>query len=393
MQIYEEAGKLVVQPAGSIRSDNAAQFDAEIREAAAKHPMLPLVIDARGITYISSSGLRVLLALRKELPKAPVSRNVTPEVYEIFEVTGFNTLMDIRRKMREISVDSCREIGRGAIGTVYRYDGDTIVKVFKGGDELLPIISAERERARKAFLLGVPTAIPFDTVKVGDGYGVMFEMVNAENLNKQAIREPERLPEILHRYVGLLKSLHALEAAPGELPDARRVYQSIAERMAGDIGKRNAGRVIKLLEAMPENRHILHGDAHLMNVMDSNGTLMMIDMDTLCSGDPVFEFGALYTSYIAFGEDEPDNMMQFHGLSQETCSRIMWDTLREYLGNPDEEAMKKAGQKIALLGCLRFFDILDKEFPDDPGGLRRRRYRHAAAHIAEILPQIDSLTL
>ena len=53
MQIYEEAGKLVVQPAGSIRSDNAAQFDAEIREAAAKHPMLPLVIDARGITYIS----------------------------------------------------------------------------------------------------------------------------------------------------------------------------------------------------------------------------------------------------------------------------------------------------------------------------------------------------
>ena len=35
----------------------------------------------------------------------------------------------------------------------------------------------------------------------------------------------------------------------------------------------------------------------------------------------------------------------------------------------------------------------DGTFPDDPGGLRRRRYRHAAAHIAEILPQIDSLTL
>ena len=393
MQIYEEAGKLVVQPVGSVRSDNAAQFETEIRDAAAKHPLLQLVIDARGISYISSSGLRVLLALRKELPKAPIIRNVTPEVYEIFEVTGFNTLMDVRRKMREISVDNCREIGRGAIGTVYRYDGDTIVKVYKGGEELLPVISAERERARKAFLLGIPTAIPFDTVKAGDCYGAMFEMVNAETLNKQLIREPEHLPEILHRYVELLKSIHALEAAPGELPDARRLYQTIAERMAGNIGKRNAGRVIRLLEAMPADRHILHGDAHLMNVMDSNGTLMMIDMDTLCTGDPAFEFSALYTSYIAFGEDEPDNPMKFHGISQDTCTRIFWDSLREYLGNPDEEQMEKAVQKITLLGCLRFLDVLDKEFPDDSGGLRKRRYRHAAEHIAEVLPQIDSLTL
>ena len=166
---------------------------------------------------------------------------------------------------------------------------------------------------------------------------------------------------------------------------------TVAERMAGDIGKRNAGRVIKLLEAMPENRHILHGDAHLMNVMDSNGTLMMIDMDTLSTGDPVFEFGALYTSYISFSEDDPGNTLKFHGLSEETCTRIFSETLREYLGNPDEEAIKKARQKIALLGCLRFIDVLDKEFPDD--ALRKLRYRHTAEHIAELLPQIDSLTL
>ena len=391
MQIYEEAGNLVVQPIGSIRSDNAAQLDSEIRAAVAQHPRLPLVIDARGISYISSSGLRVLLALRKELPKELVIRNVTPEVYDIFEVTGFNTLMDIRRKMREISVDNCKMIGKGAIGTVYRYDGDTIVKVFNGGEEMLPAIRAERERARKAFLLGIPTAIPFDTVKAGDCYGAMFEMVNADNLNKELIRNPENFAKTIGRYVELLKSIHVLEAAPGELPDARQIYKSIVDRLAGDIGKRNANRVFKLLSAMPENRHILHGDAHLMNVMDSNGTLMMIDMDTLSIGDPVFEFSALYTCYIAFAEDEPDNPMKFHGLYGETCTRIFRETLRAYLGNPDEEQMKKAEQKIALLGYIRFFDILDKEFPDSP--LRKLRYRHSAEHIAELLTQVDSLTL
>ena len=391
MQTYEEAGKLVVQPIGSIRSDNAAQLEQEIRSAVVEHPGLPLVIDARGISYISSSGLRVLLALRKELPNGPVIRNVTPEVYDIFEMTGFNTLMDIRRKMREIFVDNCKEIGRGAIGTVYRYDGDTIVKVYNGGEEMLPAIRAERERARKAFLLGIPTAIPFDTVKAGDNYGAMFEMVNADNLNKELVRNPENFAQTIRRYVELLKSIHTLEAAPGELPDARRIYQSVVDRLAGDIGKRNANRVYKLLGAMPENRHIVHGDAHLMNVMDSNGTLMMIDMDTLSIGDPVFEFGPLYTCYIAFSEDEPDNPMKFHGLSGETCTRIFRETLRAYLGNPGEEEMKKAEQKIALLGYIRFFDILDKEFPDSP--LRKLRYKHSAEHIAELVTQVDTLTL
>ena len=392
MQIYEEDGKLVIQPSGSIRSDNAAELETEIRKAAAEHPRLPLVIDARGITYISSSGLRVLLALQKELPKAPVIRNVTPEVYDIFEVTGFNTLMDIRKKMREISVDNCREIGRGAIGTVYRYDGDTIVKVFKGGDELLPIISAERERARKAFLLGVPTAIPFDTVKVGDGYGAMFEMVNAENLNKQAIREPERLPEILHRYVGLLKSLHALEAAPGELPDARRVYQSIAERMAGDIGKRNAGRVIKLLEAMPENRHILHGDAHLMNVMDSNGTLMMIDMDTLSTGNPVFDLANLYVAYQAFNRDDPRNSEMVIGIPERLCHAVWEKTLAYCIEPADEDQLPGIRDRIRALGYVRFLYLVAVL---NLGGeqYRETRIRRSIEALQELVPRVPDFAV
>ena len=66
--------------------------------------------------------------------------------------------------------------------------------------------------------------------------------------------EGAAIATVISRYVELLKSIHALEAAPGDLPDARRVFVTVAERMAGDIGKRNAGRVIKMLEAMPENQ-------------------------------------------------------------------------------------------------------------------------------------------
>ena len=98
MQIYEEEGKLVIQPSGSIRSDNAAEMETEIRKAAAEHPRLPLVIDARGITYISSSGLRVLLAIEQTMEDRDgglTLRHVNENIIEIFNLVGFMDVVKV----------------------------------------------------------------------------------------------------------------------------------------------------------------------------------------------------------------------------------------------------------------------------------------------------------
>ena len=56
-------------------------------------------------------------------------------------------------------------------------DPDTIVKVYLNPDAL-PEIHRERELARLAFVAGVPTAIPYDVVRIeGGGYGSVFELV------------------------------------------------------------------------------------------------------------------------------------------------------------------------------------------------------------------------
>ena len=61
-------------------------------------------------------------------------------------------------------------LGEGANGKVYRYDSDTIVKVYKDSVSLEDI-KRERELARTAFILGIPTAIPYDrqedSIRVG----------------------------------------------------------------------------------------------------------------------------------------------------------------------------------------------------------------------------------
>ena len=87
---------------------------------------------ARGMTDAAggaSAGLRVILRLRKQEPELAIV-NVSPEVYEIFEMTGFTEMMPVSRAYRRVSVDGCEVIGQGANGKVYRLDPETIIKVY-----------------------------------------------------------------------------------------------------------------------------------------------------------------------------------------------------------------------------------------------------------------------
>ena len=69
-----------------------------------------MTIDASGLDYISSAGLRVLLKLRKRLATLSVI-DVSPDVFEIFEVTGFSQLMDVQKRLRAVSIEGCEVMG------------------------------------------------------------------------------------------------------------------------------------------------------------------------------------------------------------------------------------------------------------------------------------------
>ena len=208
----------VVYPEGRITSDNAAKFEQELRQAM-KDASGQLIVDAQNLCSISSAGLRALLVLTKESGRKLTVRNVSPEVYEIFEITGFSLLLDVRRRMRSLSIEGCKKVGEGALGSVYQVAEDTIVKVFRTTDSM-PVIQTELDRSRQAFVKGLPTAIPFDIVQVGNQFGAVYEMLNAETLNDYLIRHPEQTDEMIRKYVQLLRQIHSSEALPGELPSA-----------------------------------------------------------------------------------------------------------------------------------------------------------------------------
>ena len=178
---------------GRIDASNATEVENAIAEIRNANQGMHTVLDADTLEYISSAGLRIMLRLRKEEPKLAII-NVSPEVYSVFEMTGFTEMMTVEKTYPRISIDNCEFIAKGANGAVYRYDDETIVKQYFNRDAL-PEIMQERENSRRAFVLGVNTAIPYGIVRIGDGYGSLTELLNATSVTKLIRADTEELSQ------------------------------------------------------------------------------------------------------------------------------------------------------------------------------------------------------
>ena len=373
---------------GRIDSSNAASAEQEITDLLSGDTGSELTVDAEKLEYISSAGLRVLLRLRKRFSGMKIV-NAVSEVYEIFEMTGFTEMMPISKAYRRVSVDGCEVIGRGANGEVYRIDPDTIVKVYYNPDAL-PDIHRERELARTAFVLGIPTAIPYDVVRVGEGYGSVFELLNAKSFSKLIAADPDGLDGYVKQFVDLMKLIHSTTVKPGLMPDMKAVALDWADFLREYLPGEKWQKLHELVAAVPEQLTMLHGDYHTKNVMLQNNEVILIDMDTLCTGHPVFELASVYNAFVGFSELDPSVAMSFQGFSSEICHRIWDKTLRLYFETDDEEYLHARAEQAMLIGYTRLMrrTIRRKGFETEQGRQMIECYKQ---HILELLDRVDTL--
>lgn len=87
--------ELTVALVGRLDTTTAPQLEAVLKESlpGVEH----LVLDFAQLDYLSSAGLRVLLAAQKIMNKQGdmVVRNVNETIAEVFEMTGFSDILTI----------------------------------------------------------------------------------------------------------------------------------------------------------------------------------------------------------------------------------------------------------------------------------------------------------
>lgn len=382
--------KVTAELSGHITANNAQDVEEGLLAAYRAHPAAPMVLDCSDLEYISSSGLRVVLRVLKAVKRLSIT-NVLPTVYEVFDMTGFTMMMDVRKAYRCVSVDGCRVIGRGAKGTLYRLDDETVCKVYNDPDAI-DDIERERELARSAFVAGIPTAISYDVVRVGKGYGSVFELLNADTMGDLLAQGKWDVDRVAAASAELLVRMAQTKMNTSVLPSAREDAMGWVDLLKDVLSTEAYDRVRSMLEVIPNEPHMVHGDFHMGNVMVQDDEPLLVDMDTLSYGNGIFDLTTAYSAYVGRGLLDRQNVEQYLGISYELSCRL-WDLiLRKRFPNATDAQLKEAENKVRLLSAVRLMGR-PLRHANIGGEVAKRTFELYGSIIDELLPSVSTLAL
>ena len=90
-----EDTRLTLLLSGRLDTSTAPALEATLQESLPG--ITELFFDFKELDYISSAGLRILLSAQKTMSKqgSMVIRNVSEDIYEVFDITGFTDILTI----------------------------------------------------------------------------------------------------------------------------------------------------------------------------------------------------------------------------------------------------------------------------------------------------------
>lgn len=344
---------------GHLDTAHAAQTDKEIEQqiAALLEKPSALIFDCSELDYISSTGLRIVLKYKKLYPELEVI-NVSNEVYNVFEMTGFSRIITVKKALRTVNLEACTLLAKGGNGEVYRINDEEIIKLslFADGEEKL---IEEMNTAREAFVLGVPTVISFDTVQVKDGRrGIVMEAVNPDTLSSWLSEHPDELDRYAKPYADLFLTTNAIVTEPGKFRSLKQWLKSMIEVPMPNSCLEWDEALYEIINTIPDGLNLIHHDGHPRNVLmtgdEKDRQLMLIDMGDMGCGHPVMEvigwaFMMLAPTYsIAYPMVE-----HFTGLSLTVRHAFMRKVFSHYFRTTDEVVLDRIMEAAANVGTIK----------------------------------------
>ena len=260
------------------------------------------------------------------------------------------------RKYREVSVEGCKLLGWGAKGEVYRYDDELVIKVYNHNNTYSDI-EQEIAQSRRAFIMGIPTAISFGIVSVGDCYGSMFELLESETISECIAKNPGQVDTYAKRMAELAHTIHGITVKEeGDFPPALDRFQYYIQGGIEKEDKALSKKCKELFDTLSGVSTMVHGDFHTGNVFLQNGDPLLIDMDRLSVGHPILEISDLYYFYITLGEEDPKVVEEFMGFSYDTAKQFFDSFLKYYLDTENKRTLRKVKDKAELICCIRMIN-------------------------------------
>lgn len=184
-----------------------------------------------------------------------------------------------------------KKIGEGSNSEVFEWENDE--KVIKLAKPNTNRIALQREYRNNLIVweMGLPVPQPFEIMELDHRPGILFERIYGESLKERLFKN---LIEHMNngqlnyendvRYTArLLSEVHQLshEDVPPQRDFLKKQILSVDY-----LGMDEKKAVINILDRLPTNNKICHGDPNPNNIIMSNGNLIMIDWNDATSGNP-----------------------------------------------------------------------------------------------------------
>ena len=126
--------------------------------------------------------------------------------------------------------------------------------------------------------------------------------------------------------------------------------------------------------------------------MKQGDEILLIDMDSVALGHPIFEFGALYATYKGYSCVNKDDVYKFLGITTEQSNMILDLMFKLYFNDKDEKEIQEIKQRASILGYLQVLNSLihkkEKGKIDNEG---EKTIEFCRNYLADNIMKIDKL--
>ena len=291
-----EDDNLFFSISGSIDTMNSPDLYADFIVIREHYGDISVIFDCEDLTYISSTGLRFFLKVHKKEKHGIKLINVSPNVYERFEMAGFVEFFEVVKGFQNVSNKDFKKIGSGGGIDIYCSD-DLLLKVYSAETNLSDV-ELEREINHAILRHGIHTLISYDIVKYQGRYGLLYEKnTDAKTVAAEIKENPDKSDYYASAMGKLLKQIHTFTPDIKGLSNVADLNKTLVKGMEQWLEPAEIEGMMKLVNAIPEADTMLYYYFNPEHIFIYKGELSLINMANIRIGNPLFDFARAFRPY------------------------------------------------------------------------------------------------
>lgn len=198
------------------------------------------------------------------------------------------------RKIKKSEIANMAVIGKGACATIYKLEDDKVLKLYDKGDRnTAEFVKNEFDISTEIYNLGITTAKTYELCECDGIYGAVYEFVSG-NTMLDMIENEGNLSDYISDLSDIGKQIHSNSVDTKTFPKATELLERLIVHIKPWVNDEQYKHIEMLIDAIPDDNTLIHGDFHPGNIIIRQGKPILIDVGGASHGHPVFDFISMH---------------------------------------------------------------------------------------------------